>query len=208
MQLLKKYFPELSKEQIELFTEMEKLYRFWNEKVNLISRKDIDFLEEHHFLHSLAIAKAFIFPDKSTVLDVGTGGGFPGIPLAVYFPNVQFTLMDSIGKKVNVVKEVAQALNLQNVTPIKARSNEYKEQKFDFIVSRAVTTLPKFYTETKHLINKNSKFKDFGIFYLKGGDFFDELKPFHNTQLFALKDYFIEDYFYQKFVVHIEPNKR
>jgi len=208
MQLLKKYFPELSEKQLLLFAEMEKQYRYWNERVNLISRKDIGFLEEHHFLHSLAIAKAIQFPVGARVLDVGTGGGFPGIPLAVFFPEVEFTLMDSIGKKINVVKEVSSALELTNVEAIKARSNEYKLKTFDFIVSRAVSTLPKFYSETKHLIDKKSTFKNSGIYYLKGGDFFEELKAFHNTKIYSIKELFVEEYFYSKYVAFVQLNKR
>ncbi len=208
MNLLTKYFPDLSQEQLVLFDKMAELYRYWNERVNLISRKDMDALEEHHFLHSLAIAKAFHFPKNSSIVDVGTGGGFPGIPLAVLFPETQFVLMDSIGKKINVVKEVAKALNLQNVEAIKARSNEYKDQKFDYIVSRAVSSLPKFYTETKHLLNKKSEFKQTGIYYLKGGDFFEELKIFQQTKVLAIREYFVEDYFQRKYVVYIRPNRR
>ena len=208
MQLIKKYFPELSEKQLLLFVEMEKQYRYWNERVNLISRKDIDFLEEHHFLHSLAIAKAIQFPAGARVIDVGTGCGFPGIPLAVFFPQVHFTLMDSIGKKINVVKEVSSALELTNVEAIKARSNEYRLKTFDFIVSRAVSTLPKFYSETKHLINKKSPFKNSGIYYLKGGDFFEELKIFHHTKIYPIREQFVEDYFSRKYVAYVQLNKR
>lgn len=204
MQLLSKYFPELSSEQILQFKIMHELYIDWNIKVNVISRKDIVNLTLHHFLHSLAIAKIIQFPEKSTVIDIGTGGGFPGIPLAVLFPNVQFTLMDSIGKKINVVKDIAEKLKLKNVVAIKARSNEYKAEKFDFIISRAVSSLQKFHLETQHLIKTPSEFPESGIYYLKGGDFFAELNNFERHKTFAISEYFVEEYFQNKHVVFIE----
>ena len=167
MEVLTKYFPNLSERQQAQFRTMEALYREWNARINVISRKDMDNLLTHHILHSLAIAKVVSFPAGSAVLDVGTGGGFPGIPLAVLFPEVRFTLCDSIGKKVKVAQAVAKGLELDNVTCVQARA-ESLPGKFDYVVSRAVTDLSTFYPWVK------GKFTE-GILYLKGGDVVEEI---------------------------------
>ena len=162
MEALTKYFPQLSERQLAQFRSMEALYREWNERINVISRKDMDQLQTHHILHSLAIAKLVDFPASSTVLDLGTGGGFPGIPLAVFFPECRFTLCDSIGKKVKVAQAVADGLELKNVTCVQARA-ESLSGPFDYVVSRAVTDLSTFYPWVKGKFTK-------AICYLKGGD--------------------------------------
>lgn len=173
MELIYKYFPNLSIEQYRQLAQMGQLYEEWNSRINVISRKDMEHFYERHVLHSLAIAKFFDFPNGIRVLDVGTGGGFPGIPLAVLYPNVNFTLVDSIGKKISVVKEVAYALGLKNV---EAEQNRVESMagKFDTIVSRAVTSFPEFVALVKNRIEKHSDFPN--ILYLKGGEFDLELK--------------------------------
>ncbi len=205
MNQINKYFPNLDDTQQNRFERLGDLYKEWNEKINVISRKDIDRLYERHVLHSLAIAKMIDFKSGTTVLDVGTGGGFPGIPLAIMFPKVQFHLIDSIGKKIKVVEAVSEALGLDNVESEHTRVQEVKHS-YDFIVSRAVTNLPDFLNWTKNKIDKKSfnKLKN-GIIYLKGGDFDDELelikKKKHN--IIKLSDYFSEEYFETKKIVHI-----
>ena len=171
MDIVEKYFIGLSDKQVEQFRQLKELYQKWNEKINVISRKDIDALSVHHVLHSLAIAKVISFKEGTKVLDVGTGGGFPGIPLAIMFPEVNFFLVDSIGKKIKVVEGVSEALGLKNVTAKQVRVETMKE-KFDFIVSRAVTAFPAFVALTKNRICGDS-FNDLanGILYLKGGGF-------------------------------------
>ncbi|PKP05083.1 MAG: 16S rRNA (guanine(527)-N(7))-methyltransferase RsmG [Bacteroidetes bacterium HGW-Bacteroidetes-6] len=178
MELIYKYFPNLSIEQYRQFTLMGQLYEEWNSRINVISRKDIEHFYERHVLHSLAIAKFFDFPDGIRVLDVGTGGGFPGIPLAVMHPDVNFTLVDSIGKKISVVKEVAYALGLKNIEATQNRV-ENMNGKFDVIVSRAVTSFPEFTALVKQKLKKQSTFPD--ILYLKGGEFESELKRMRGT---------------------------
>ena len=167
MEALTDFFPGLTPEQCAQFTRMEDLYREWNVRINVISRKDMDHLRLHHILHSLAIAKVITFPAGSTVLDVGTGGGFPGIPLAVLFPQCRFTLCDSIGKKVKVAQAIADGLELQNVSCVQKRAEELKET-FDFVVSRAVTDLATFYPWVRGKVRN-------AIFYLKGGDLDEEI---------------------------------
>ncbi len=198
------YFPDLSQRQKDQFAELDQQYRFWNARINLISRKDIDMLYLHHILHSLAIAKVISFLPGEKVLDVGTGGGFPGIPLAILFPETHFHLVDSIGKKIKVVQEVAAACGLKNVKATHARA-EQVDEKFDFVVSRAVTRLSEFYPWIKGKFIKESKnSRQNGILYLKGGDLADEIKESQlKTQLIPLTDYFKEDYFETKFVVYI-----
>ena len=178
MDIVEKYFTGLSERQSEQFQQLEGLYREWNEKINVISRKDIDALNVHHVLHSLAIAKVISFKAGTKVLDVGTGGGFPGIPLAIMFPEVDFFLVDSIGKKIKVVEGIAGALGLKNVMARQLRVETMKE-KFDFIVSRAVTAFPAFVALTRKRIRESS-FNDLsnGILYLKGGDFEEEIRNF------------------------------
>ena len=199
MDIVEKYFTGLSDKQVEQFRQLEGLYREWNEKINVISRKDIDALSVHHVLHSLAIAKVISFKGGTKVLDVGTGGGFPGIPLAIMFPEVDFFLVDSIGKKIKVVEGVAGALGLKNVTARQVRVETMKE-KFDFIVSRAVTAFPAFVSLTRNRIRESS-FNDLanGILYLKGGDFEEEIKDFRNrVSIYNIPDFFEEEFFETK----------
>ncbi|MEE4256964.1 MAG: 16S rRNA (guanine(527)-N(7))-methyltransferase RsmG [Bacteroidales bacterium] len=175
MEMIKKFFPELSKEQLEQLSKLFGLYTYWNERINLISRKDIEHLEVRHILHSLAIAKIIQFRPGTKVFDVGTGGGFPGIPLAILFPEVEFTLVDSIGKKIRVVQEVVDALQLGNVKALQIRA-EQLDDEFDFIVSRAVTRLPAFISWVRDKVKaENFNSLNNGILYLKGGDIEEEL---------------------------------
>lgn len=203
MELIKTYFKSLSDEQIRQFKQLEALYTEWNAQINVISRKDIEELYLRHVLHSLAIAKVVSFEPKSKVLDVGTGGGFPGIPLAILFPETQFYLVDSIGKKIKVVKEVANALGLKNVKATHGRAEEVKGE-FDFIVSRAVTNMDDFVKWTRKKVTKkqNHKLKN-GILYLKGGNLTQELSNFPKATIYKLSDYFSEDFFETKKVVHL-----
>jgi 16S rRNA (guanine527-N7)-methyltransferase len=207
MQIIEKYFPDLSPQQKERFSRLEDLYHFWNEQINVISRKDTDNFYERHVLHSLGIAKVMEFKSGSDILDIGTGGGFPGIPLAILFPECNFTLVDSIGKKIKVVNEVAKELGLTNVKGIHERAEKVPGQ-FDFIVSRAVTAMPAFINWTKGKIKKiNSNDLPNGILYLKGGDLTEELKPLkHAYRVFDLKDIFSEEFFETKKVVHVKLN--
>ena len=198
------YFPNLTDCQKELFEALIPLYIDWNSKINLISRKDMEFFTEHHVLHSLSIAKFIKFAPESKILDVGTGGGFPGIPLAIMFPQTQFMLIDSIGKKIKVVNSVIETLELKNVTALQTRSETFKG-KYDFIVSRAVAPLPDFIKQTSHLISpKQQNAISNGILYLKGGDFGHEIMPFKKkTSVVELKSFFKEKYFSGKKLVHI-----
>ncbi len=204
MDILEKYF-ELSAERKARFAQLQELYADWNSKINVISRKDIDHLYEKHVLHSLAIAKLIHFRDGAKIIDVGTGGGFPGIPLAIYFPQVQFHLIDSIGKKIKVVKGVAEALGLKNVTAEQVRSNELRKRKFEFVISRAVTNLPKFVEETQHLLhNKDQHGLPNGTIYLKGGDLTEEIEPFKKiVDSFDISDFFQEEFFETKKIIYL-----
>ena len=199
---LKQYFPSISEVQLNKFSELFPLYSLWNKRINLISQKDISNLFIRHILHSLAIAKVIKFPKGSKIVDVGSGGGFPGIPLAVLFPESQFTLIDSIGKKVKVIKEISQSVKLTNVNALQKRSNEFKET-FDFVTGRAVTAFPKFYDSVIHLINKNRKLKNRGILYLKGGNFEDEIKQFRNVKVYNIHDFFEDEFFETKKVIYL-----
>jgi len=204
-EIIYKYFPNLTNSQKEQFNQLEDLYADWNQKINVISRKDMDAFYERHVLHSLAIAKFTSFSRETKILDVGTGGGLPGIPLAILFPEVHFHLVDSVGKKIKVVKAVAESLGLQNVTAEHARMEQIKGS-YDFILSRAVAKTKQLVDWTSHLISEyNKNDLDNGWIFLKGGDLDEELKtarlPF---QLDALSAYFTEDFFGTKQVIYIK----
>ena len=204
MQTIVKYFPHLSTEQQSQFAALDELYHDWNTKINVISRKDIDNLYLHHVLHSLAIAKLIRFKPGTHILDFGTGGGFPGIPLAIMFPDCQFRMIDGTGKKIRVVNEVATALNLHNVEGVHRRGEEEKD-RFDFVVSRAVMPLPdmvkivrKNVSKTQHNALPN------GVIALKGGDLSEELKPFgKKVMVTPISDYFTEEWFADKQIIYL-----
>ncbi len=203
MDFILKYFPELTEVQTSQFQQLEALYHDWNSKINVISRKDIDQLYVKHVLHSLAIAKIQKFEPGTYILDVGTGGGFPGIPLAILFPETRFYLIDVILKKINVVKAVAEALELKNVKAEQMRAENVKGD-FDFIVSRAVTNMPDFVSWIKDKIKKQQKHElKNGILYLKGGDLREELASFSNAKEYNISDFFEDDFFETKKVVHL-----
>lgn len=203
MQLIKQYFPDLTETQLQQFEQLETLYKDWNLKINVVSRKDIDELYLRHVLHSLGIAKVLTFVPNAKVLDVGTGGGFPGIPLAILYPETQFHLVDSIAKKIKVVNEVVEGLGLTNVKTSHDRV-EHIDDQFDFIVSRAVAAMPTFVHWVKRKIAKEQKhvLKN-GILYLKGGDLTEELETYRTATIYDLSDYYKEDFFDTKKVVHL-----
>lgn len=203
-ELVLKYFPHLSDHQVDLINKLGPLYASWNDRINLVSRKDIESLYERHILHSLAISKIIEFNPGTRVLDVGTGGGFPGIPLAIRFPKVEFTLLDSIKKKIKVVDNICEDLRLNNVKTICDRVENLKE-KHDFITARAVTKITPFYTWTKSkIISSFTNELPNGILYLKGGDLTNELKTLEvQYRLIELKDYFKESFFETKKLVYI-----
>ncbi|MBO4812050.1 MAG: 16S rRNA (guanine(527)-N(7))-methyltransferase RsmG [Prevotella sp.] len=204
MKLIEKYFPELSDGQLEQLAALDTLYHEWNEKINVISRRDIDNLYEHHVLHSMAIAKLLHFKPGTHILDFGTGGGFPGVPLAILFPECQFTLIDGTGKKIRVATEVNQAIGLQNCTPVWRRGEEEKG-KYDFVVSRAVMPLP----DLARIVKKNIAHEQRnalpnGIICLKGGDLQEEIRPFKNiVQTTELSTWFTEEWFKQKYCIYL-----
>jgi 16S rRNA (guanine527-N7)-methyltransferase len=203
IQIILKYFPDLSLNQKSNFEKLFELYTFWNNQINVISRKDIDLIYERHVLHSLGIAKVISFRPGTKVLDVGTGGGFPGIPLAILFPETDFFLVDSIGKKIKVVTEISNALNLKNVRAKHCRAEDINE-KFHFVVSRAVTEFPVFYSwiKNKFLIQNLNDLKN-GILYLKGGELKEEFGIYYeHAQFYELKNYFKEEFFETKKVVY------
>lgn len=199
-----KYFPELTSNQRKQFTQLEPLYRDWNSRINVISRKDIDNIYLHHVLHSLAIAKIISFAKNTRILDVGTGGGFPGIPLAIYFPSCNFTLVDSIGKKTTVANEIAISLGLTNVKTIKARAEEL-DGEFDFVITRAVAPLPTLYNWV-HKIIKPGGLNQLpnGIIALKGGDLKEELAPYRKIfSKWEINGFLEEEYFQEKSIIFI-----
>jgi 16S rRNA (guanine527-N7)-methyltransferase len=202
--IIKKYFPVLTARQTEQFDALGELYADWNAKINVVSRKDIDHLYEHHVLHSLGIARFLRFSEGTNILDAGTGGGFPGIPLAILFPDVRFHLVDSIGKKIKVTRAVAESIGLTNVTTRHCRVEEEKST-FDFVVSRAVMTLPEFVKLVrKNIDEKQRNALPNGVICLKGGDLKKETAPFGNNIIsMALNDYFNEDFFETKKVIYI-----
>lgn len=205
--MIKSYFPEITAHQEEQFNQLNDLYNFWNAQINVISRKDVDNFVERHVLHSLAIAKVIQFKPNTSILDIGTGGGFPGIPLAILFPDCQFHLVDSIGKKIKVVNEVALALGLKNVKATHDRAENVK-QKYDFIVSRAVTRMVNFMPWTKNKFNTQS-FNSMpnGILYLKGGDIHEELNEVTTKKfptIFEIPTFFNEEFFETKKVVYFQ----
>jgi len=205
MKLIEKYFSELTEKQIQRFDALDGLYKEWNEKINVVSRKDIGNLYLKHVLHSLGIAAAFNFSQGTTIIDIGTGGGFPGIPLAIFFPAVSFHLVDSIGKKLKVVEAIAEALELKNITVQHIRAEEINNRKFDFVVSRAVAPLKDLWKWSKPLLNNNDK-NDFanGLICLKGGDLAQEISESNlRPRQIALHQIFVEDYFKEKYLLYI-----
>ena len=203
MEIIHRYFPKLTEQQKLQFLQLESLYKDWNLKINVVSRKDIDELYLRHVLHSLGIAKVQSFLSGSRILDIGTGGGFPGIPLAILFPDVHFHLVDSIGKKIKVVEEVCTGLQLQNVTITNARAETITD-KYDFIISRAVAQMETFVRWVKNNVAKksNHELKN-GILYLKGGNLTEELSGYPKATIYRLTEFFEEDFFETKSVVHL-----
>ena len=204
---INKFFPKLNQEKKEKYIKLIQLYKYWNSKVNLISRKDINNLEINHILHSLSIVKIVRFKDSTLVMDVGTGGGLPGIPLAIFFPKVNFTLIDSIGKKIKVVKSICSELSINNVNAVNDRVENHFDH-YDFVLSRAVTKMDKFYK----LVNKNfrsnssNKIKN-GIISLKGGDLDEELKDFNKKNIYDINEYFNYEFFQTKKIIYIPFQK-
>lgn len=205
MKSIQKYFPKLTEKQLEQFKQLEFLYSEWNEQINVISRKDMDQFYERHVLHSLAIAKIIRFKSGTKVLDVGTGGGFPGIPLAILFPDCHFHLVDSTGKKIKVVQDVIEKVKLKNVAASHQRAEEVKDT-YDFIVSRAVTKMPVFISWVRKRIKKEQKNGlPNGILYLKGGDLTEEMKPIQSFyDFFKISDFFDEAFFETKKIVYVQ----
>ena len=206
MDIILKYFGDFTENQLHQFGQLAELYRDWNEKINVISRKDIDELYERHVLHSLAIAAINNFHDGAQVVDIGTGGGFPGIPLAIFFPNVEFLLSDSIGKKIKVVQGVAEAVGLKNVTAVHSRVEEIKGRTFVFAVSRAVAPLGALWRWTSHMIKKGKAADDYpnGLICLKGGDLKKEIADSKlNARSISVSEIFPEPFFDEKFLVYV-----
>ena len=202
MEIIQKYFTEISETQKAQFKKLQSKYDYWNQRINVISRKDMDNFYERHVLHSLAIGKAIQFREGKRIIDIGTGGGFPGIPLAILFPKAHFTLNDSIGKKLKVIDEIAKDLNIRNIQTIHSRAEDIHET-YDYILSRAVSNLPEFIKISKHLF-KTKPLPEEGIYYLKGGNFENELKEINTaSSTIQLKDLFEEEFFATKKLVHI-----
>ena len=207
MDIIRTYFPDLTELQIEQFSSLQNLYSEWNSMINVISRKDIDQLYLRHVLHSLAIAKIISFVPNTSILDIGTGGGFPGIPLAILFPEVQFHLVDSIGKKVKVVQEISKALQLKNVNAEKLRAQDIS-QKYDFVLSRAVCRLSEFIPWVINNINRTNRNElANGVLYLKGGDLKEELSEINSpVTIYSIQEFFKEEFFETKSIVYIPMN--
>ena len=203
-EIIQKYFPELSDEQRQQFDALDALYRDWNTKINVISRKDIDQLYEHHVLHSLAIAKIANFRPGTRILDFGTGGGFPGVPLSILFPECQFKLIDGTGKKIRVAQEVCNAIGLKNCQPTHLRGEDEKD-KYDFIVSRAVMPLPDLVKLMRKNISKDQRNAlPNGVICLKGGDLQAELQPYHKiVETTDISQFFSEEWFKEKYVIYL-----
>jgi 16S rRNA (guanine527-N7)-methyltransferase len=205
--LITKYFSDFTDAQLQQFSALEELYTDWNSKINVISRKDLESLYEKHVLHSLTIATAFDFPAGSTIVDLGTGGGFPGIPLAIFFPEVKFLLVDSIGKKIKVVNAVAEGLGLKNVTTRHSRIEDIKDKRFDFVVSRAVAPLKDLWTWSKPLLKKpspNNTVNQPGLICLKGGDLHAEISESGcRPRVMEIYEIFQEEYFKEKFMLYV-----
>jgi len=208
MERILKYFPNLDELQTERFSKLPQIYQEWNAQINVISRKDIEHIMLHHVLHSLAIAKLTTFKKGTRVMDLGTGGGFPGIPLAILYPEVSFLLIDGTGKKIKVVQEVCEALGLTNVTAIQKRAEELKGQTFDFVISRAVAELPLLWLWSKPLIHTNHKNAlPNGLIALKGGNLKEEIKAMHKSDevdLTSITQYIKEPYFEEKYIVYVQ----
>jgi 16S rRNA (guanine527-N7)-methyltransferase len=204
MEIILKYFPNLNSDQLDQIAQLDTLYRFWNERINLVSRKDMEGLYEKHILHSISIAKIIRFTKGSVILDVGTGGGFPGIPLAIIFPEIKFNLIDSIGKKINVVQSIAKELKLDNVTAEQIRA-EQLTGKYDFVVSRAVTDIKELMKWTeKNISTRQQNALPNGLLCLKGGNLDAEIRPFKNRSfIFDLNKYFTESFFETKKLLYI-----
>ncbi len=211
MEILLKYFTDFSEKQIEQFAALKELYTEWNEKINVISRKDMDNFYEHHVLHSLAIATQFNFPDKYNVIDIGTGGGLPGIPLAIFFPEVNFHLVDSINKKLKVVGEVAQAIGLNNITTQHIRAEDIKDKRFDVVVSRAVAPLKDLWYWSKPLLKKKpiDQPKNIsGLICLKGGDLSQEISESRlRPKIWEVDKIFTEDFFKEKYILYVNSSQ-
>ncbi len=208
MEIIKKYFPDLTTNQINQFEALQPLYNEWNEKINVISRKDIEHLYEHHVLHSLSIAKFLAFKGGTRFLDLGTGGGFPGIPMAILMPDCTFLLVDSVNKKLNVVNEIAQAIGLENISTRHIRVEELKKEKFDFVITRAVATIDKLVLwSRKSISDKHINIIPNGIIALKGMNLKEEMKLLNKgeySEIKPLKNYFEEDYFSEKALVYVQ----
>lgn len=208
MELIQQYFPNLTEQQQEQFRQLGPLYQDWNQKINVISRKDIDNIYEHHVFHSLAIAAVIRFRANSEILDLGTGGGFPGIPLAILFPDTKFTLIDGTLKKIKVVKEVKEAIGLKNVEAMQMRAEELKKRRFDFVITRAVARLPQLVQWSERLLkSKHVHPLPNGLIALKGGRVQEEIKELPKgsyAELYPIKDFFQEPYFEEKFVVYVQ----
>ncbi|HET8572712.1 MAG TPA: 16S rRNA (guanine(527)-N(7))-methyltransferase RsmG [Edaphocola sp.] len=201
MEIINKYFSSLSCDQLSRYAQLEALYRYWNERINIISRKDLDELYERHVLHSLSIAKIFTIDPETKVVDIGTGGGFPGIPLAIMFPRAQFVLVDSIGKKIKVVREVINALGLTNVKAVQSRAEDLASQKFDLALTRAVAPLNRVSRWAQKILSGQNQ----GLICLKGGDLNEEIKAAGlKTKSWCIHEYFPEPFFETKFVTWSE----